>query len=132
MSLQAFGVPLRGSPIAVVAVTDALSKALPAGCSVWSPPGWDLGFPDQIDDICAIDLLDEQDRSETDNVALLTQAIEAVDPDGDVIIVAKDAPGAWSRINDRLFARPRPTPEHIIPALSCPIEGSFGRKSDEL
>jgi len=116
MPSRVFGVPLNGTAIEVTWVTGALSKALPAGCSVWSPPGWDHGFPDQIDEVCEIKLGDEQHRSETDTVALLTQAIEAVDPDGRVI-VDRDAPGPWIRVGDRLFARPRPTPERTVPAL---------------
>ena len=116
VSSRVFGIPLRGNPILIIDFTDRLSKYLPAGCSVWSPPGWDRGFPDEIDDVCEINLRYEQDRSEADNVALLTQAIEAVDPDGH-FVVARDAPGSWSRINDRLFARPQPTTEPTAPAL---------------
>jgi hypothetical protein len=115
VSARVLGIPLRGNRVEVIEFTDALSKSLPARCSVWSPSGWDLRFPVQIDDVCEINLCDEQDRSESENVALLTRAIETVDPDGR-FVVAGHARGEWSRVNDRLFVRRRPTPERAVPA----------------
>jgi hypothetical protein len=116
MSSRVFGIALQGNASEISMITGALSEVLPAGCSVWSPPEWDQGFPDQVDGVCEINLRDEHDHSEAETVALLTQAIEAVDPDGG-FIVARDAPSGWSRINDRLFARPQPAPERTAPTF---------------
>jgi hypothetical protein len=81
---QFVSLPVQGPHERVIEVARAIRMNIgPTNCTIWSPPRWQEGDPEQVRETFEVELYNAQRRDEAQE--LVRQAVAVVDPDREVI-----------------------------------------------